>query len=243
MRLLMGVLLATALTQVPVTDRVPASGGEILVTPMAHASLQIEQGGKVIHVDPVLRGADYSAAKPADLVLVTDIHGDHLDPDAVAKVRKPGAPVVVPAEASAKIPDSTVMANGERRTIAAISIEAVPMYNLGRGPAPGQLFHTKGRGNGYVLELGGKRVYVAGDTECVPEIRNLKAIDMAFLPMNLPFTMTPTEAAQCAKAFKPKAAYPYHYRGQDPEVFAYALRDEPITVRVLQWYPPVAARP
>lgn len=206
MRVVVGMLLGLGLTQVPSGDRVPASGGEILVTAVAHASLQIEYGGKVIHVDPVLRGADYSGTKPADLVLVTDIHADHLDPEGVAKVRKAGVPVVVPGEASAKIPDGTAMANGERKTLAGIAIEAIPMYNLGRGPSPGQLFHTKGRGNGYLLELGGKRVYIAGDTECVPEIRALEAIDVAFLPMNLPFTMTPTEAAECAKAFKPKVA-------------------------------------
>ena len=210
--------------------------GDIRITAITHASLQLEHGGKVIHVDPTSAG-DYSAAKQADLVLVTDIHGDHLDPAAIAKVRKPGAPVVAPAAAAEKIENPTVIANGEAKTVAGIAIEAVPMYNLQRGPTPGQLFHTKGRGNGYVLTLGSKRVYIAGDTECTPEMRAFKNIDIAFVPMNLPYTMPPSEAAECVKAFKPKVVYPYHYRGQNPEEFKEALKGEPVEVRLLNWYP------
>jgi L-ascorbate metabolism protein UlaG (beta-lactamase superfamily) len=111
------------------------------------------------------------------------------------------------------------------------------MYNLQRGPAPGQFFHPKGRGNGYILTLGGKRLYIAGDTECTPEMRALKNIDIAFIPMNLPYTMPPAEAAECVKAFKPKVVYPYHYRGQNPEEFKAALKGEPVEVRLLDWYP------
>ena len=213
-----------------------AESGDILVTPIVHASLQIEYGGKVIHVDPTSQG-DYAKAKPADLILITDIHGDHLDPAAISRLRKTGAPVVAPAAAAEKIENATVMANGESKTIAGVPVEAIPMYNLQRGPAPGQLFHTKGRGNGYILNLGGKRVYIAGDTECTPEMRALKNIDIAFIPMNLPYTMPPSEAAECAKAFKPKVVYPYHYRGQNPEEFKAALAGEPVEVRVLNWYP------
>lgn len=219
-----------------VTSRVPATGGDIIVTPITHASVQIEHGNTVIHVDPWSSG-DYSKAKPADLVLVTDIHPDHLDPAAIAKVRKAGAPVVIPGAAKEKVADGVVLANGETRTVAGVTIEAVPMYNLQRGPKPGELFHTKGRGNGYVITLGGRRVYFAGDTECVPEIRALKQIDVAFLPMNLPYTMPPSEAAECARAFKPTIVFPYHYRGQKPEEFAAALKDTGIEVRILEWYP------
>jgi L-ascorbate metabolism protein UlaG (beta-lactamase superfamily) len=118
-----------------------------------------------------------------------------------------------------------------------IKIDAVPMYNLKRGPAPGQPYHTKGRGNGYVLTLGGKRVYVSGDTEFIPEIKDLKAIDIAFMCMNLPFTQTPVEAAEAVKALRPRIVYPYHYRGQDPQVFAEALAGEKgIEVRLRNWY-------
>lgn len=210
--------------------------GDVVVRPIMHASLQLEYGGKVIHVDPSGQG-DYSKAKQADLILVTDIHGDHLDPEAISRIRKAGAPVVAPAAAAEKIENATVMANGESRTLIGINIETVPMYNLKRGPSEGQLFHPKGRGNGYILSLGNQRVYIAGDTECVPEMRALKNIDIAFIPMNLPYTMPPSEAAECARAFKPKVVYPYHYRGQNTEEFKSALAGEPIEVRLLNWYP------
>lgn len=214
----------------------PSASGDVSVTPIMHASLQLEYGGKVIHVDPTSQG-NYSKAKQADLILVTDIHGDHLDPEAISRIRKAGAPVVAPAAAAEKIENPTVVANGETKTVAGISIEAVPMYNLKRGPAEGQLFHTKGRGNGYILTLGSQRVYIAGDTECTPEMRALKNIDIAFIPMNLPYTMPPSEAAECVKAFKPKVVYPYHYRGQNTEEFKTALAGEPVEVRLLNWYP------
>jgi L-ascorbate metabolism protein UlaG (beta-lactamase superfamily) len=224
---------------------VPASGGDIVITPLQHASVQVEHGGTVIQVDPAQ--GDLSKAKPADLVLVTDIHGDHLSPEGIAKVRKAGAPVVMPAavqtQAGDKIPAPVeVLANGQTRTVKGISIEAVPMYNLQRGPAAGQLFHTKGRGNGYIVVLGGKRVYFAGDTECVPEVKALRNIDVAFVPMNLPYTMPPSEAAECVKAFKPNIVYPFHYQGQKPEEFQAALQGSGIEVRLLNWYPAAGAQ-
>jgi len=137
--------------------------------------------------------------------------------------------------------EAKVMANGDSQAVnlqgTTIGIEAVPMYNLTRGPSAGQFYHDKGRGNGYVLTFGGKRVYIAGDTECIPEMKALKNIDIAFLPMNLPYTMTPQEAAECTKAFRPKVVYPYHYMGQDPQAFADALKGEKgIEVRLRNWY-------
>jgi L-ascorbate metabolism protein UlaG (beta-lactamase superfamily) len=218
-------------------DRIPATGGDIEITPLGHASVQVEHAGKVINVDPWANAFDIAKAKPADLVLITDIHPDHLDPAVLAKVRKPNAPVVIPSAASAQVPNGTVVANGATVTSAGVSIEAVPMYNLERGPAAGQVFHAKGRGNGYILTLGGKRVYFAGDTECTAEMKALKNIDVAFVPMNLPYTMTPAEAAACVKAFRPKVVYPYHSRDQKPEEFRDALKGEPIDVRLLTWYP------
>jgi L-ascorbate metabolism protein UlaG (beta-lactamase superfamily) len=134
------------------------------------------------------------------------------------------------------------MANGQTKTVAGVSIEAVPMYNLQRGPAAGQLFHPKGRGNGYIVTLGGKRIYIAGDTECTPEMKALTNIDVAFLPMNLPYTMTPAEAADCAKVFKPKVVYPYHFMGQKPEEFQAALQGSGVEVKLLNWYPAAAGR-
>ena len=230
--------------QTPSTTRVPAAGGEIVITALGHASVQIEQGGKVIIVDPVANQADLSQAKPADLILVTDIHADHLDAGAIAKLRKPRAPVVIPAEAMDKVPDGIVMRNREMlagdSAPAGIPVIAVPAYNIQRGPAPGQFYHPKERGQGYLLTVGGKLVYVAGDTECIPAMAQwVRNVDVAFIPMNLPYTMSPSEAAQCVKGFRPKIAIPYHFMGQKPEEFAEALKGEPIEVRILNWYPSV----
>jgi L-ascorbate metabolism protein UlaG (beta-lactamase superfamily) len=229
--------VASAQAQAPAVDKVPASGGDIVITPIGHASVQIEHGGTVIQVDPVAAQGDVARAKPGDLVLITDIHGDHLDPATIAKLRKAGAPIVIPAAAKEQVPDGTVMANGETRTVGGVAIQAVAAYNLERGPKPGALFHTKGRGNGYILTLGDTHVYLSGDTECVPEIEALKDIDVAFLPMNLPYTMPPAETAACAKTFMPKILYPYHFRGQKTEELVAALKGTGIDVRVLDWYP------
>ena len=230
------VLLAGGIAAQMASDKIAATGGDIVITPITHASVQIEFAGKVIHVDPI-GAANYAQAPAGDLVLITDIHGDHLDPAVIAKVRKPGAPVVAPEAAAAKIEGATVMANGDTRTVAGVAIEAIAAYNLTRGPSAGQFFHTKGCGNGYVLTLGGKRIYVSGDTECTPEMKALKNIDAAFISMNLPYAMPPTEAAECAKAFKPRIVYPYHYRGQNLDELVAALKGEPIEVRRLNWYP------
>jgi L-ascorbate metabolism protein UlaG (beta-lactamase superfamily) len=233
------VLFPIGLSAQTATTTVAATGGDITITAIQHGSVQIEHAGKVIQVDPAQ--GDFSTAKQADLVLVTDIHGDHLNPAIIAKVRKAGAPVVMPAAAQSQAgaatpPPIEVLANGETKTVAGVSIEAVPMYNLQRGPSAGQLFHTKGRGNGYIVTLGGKRLYFAGDTECTPEMKALKNIDVAFIPMNLPFTMPPAEAVECARAFMPKLAIPYHYQGQNPQEFQTALKGSGIEVRLLKWY-------
>jgi L-ascorbate metabolism protein UlaG (beta-lactamase superfamily) len=246
MRALTGLVVAMALVPCAAgaQNTVPAANGPITFTPLQHATVQVEWNGKVIQVDPAQ--GDASKAKPGDLVLVTDIHGDHLNPEMLAKVRKSGAPVVMPeavrTQAGDKIPAPVeVLANGQKKDVAGVSVEAVPMYNLTRGPAAGQLFHTKGRGNGYILTLGGKRVYFAGDTECTPEMKALKNIDVAFIPMNLPYTMPPSEAADCVKAFKPAVVYPYHFQGQKPEEFKQALQGSGVDVRLLNWYPAAPA--
>lgn len=240
--------------QLPSSTSVEAPGGAVTITALGHASVQVEQGGKVIIVDPVTMMADLSKAKPADLILITDIHGDHYDPAAVAKLRKPDAPVVVPqAVADMKqIPNPTVMANNTMRTneqaLAGLTIIAVPAYNVQRGPSPGQLYHPRGRGQGYVIAFSDKlaavrqkqaaQVYVAGDTECIPAMSTwVTDVNAAVMPMNLPYTMTPAEAAACVKEFKPKVAIPYHYMGQKPEEFADALKGTMIEVRLLNWYP------
>ena len=180
---------------------------DIVVTPLLHASVQLEYGGKVIQVDPWSQ-ADLTRAKLADLILITDDPVHHLDPKAIGQLRKPGAPVVVPAASQAKFTEGTPLANGESKTLAGVVVEAIAAYDI----KPGEPSHPKGKANGYVLTLGGKRIYFAGVTECVPEVRALRNIDIAFVPMNLPLDrMMPAAAAECVNAFKPKAVYLYHY--------------------------------
>ncbi len=226
-------LASVALLAAP--DTIPASGGDITITPINHATLQIAHGQDVIDVDPVAQ-ANFGTLPAPTIILVTDIHGDHLDPAMIAKLKKDTTTVVAPAAAAGKLQGAVVIANGETKTVNGVGLEAVPMYNLQRGPSPGQLFHDKGRGNGYIVTLGGKRLYIAGDTECTPEMKALKDIDVAFVPMNLPYTMPPSEAAECVKAFKPKIVYPYHYRGQNLDEFASALKGSGVDVRIRDWY-------
>jgi len=218
------------------TDSIPTMGGEIRITPMNHATFMMQYGGKVIVVDPTGQ-ADYSDLPKPDMILITDIHGDHMDKATVDKLKKPSTVVVAPAAVAKTITEAQVINNGEKKTIEGIAIEAVPMYNLVRGPEQGKLFHDKGRGNGYVLTLGAKRIYISGDTECIPEMKALKNIDVAFMCMNLPYTMPVSEAAECVKAFRPKIVYPYHSRGQNTEEFANALKDtKGVEVRLRNWY-------
>ena len=218
-------------------DTLAATGGDITIVPINHATLQLRHGPHVIDVDPVPQ-ASFTGLPSPDIILVTDIHGDHLDPATIAKLKTSATAVVAPAAAAAKLEGAIVIANGEKKDVKGISIEAVPMYNLTRGPAAGSLYHDKGRGNGYILTLGGRRIYIAGDTECTPEMKALTSIDVAFMPMNLPYTMPPSEAAECVKAFKPKIVYPYHYRGQNLEEFAAAVKGSGIDVRIRDWYAP-----
>jgi L-ascorbate metabolism protein UlaG (beta-lactamase superfamily) len=231
------VVLASGAIWAGGADTISADGGDIKITPILHGSVQVEFGGLAIYLDPWTRG-DYSQAPVADLILVTDIHGDHLDTEAIGKLSQEKTTLIVPEAAAGQVEGETVMANGEKVEISGVGIEAVPMYNLKRGPEEGKVFHDRGRGNGYILTLGGKRVYFAGDTACTPDMKALEEIDVAFVPMNLPYTMPPAEAAECVRAFAPKIVYPYHYRGSDLDEFTSALEDEPeIEVRIREWYP------
>jgi L-ascorbate metabolism protein UlaG (beta-lactamase superfamily) len=238
-------------------DRVPASGGDIEITPILHASVQIEYAGKVIQIDPWSAG-DLTKAKPADLILITDDPVHHLDVKAIERLRKPGAPIVMPASGKAKIPDGIVLPNGEHTIAAGVPVESLGSYDI----KPGEPSHPKGDANGYIIALGGKRIYFAGVTECVPEVQALKNIDVAFMPMNIPLErMTPAAAAACVKIFKPKIVYLYHYDqdyaarvtnpratgqglpggltiAQSLEAFRNALKGSPIEFRDGAWYPP-----
>ena len=217
------------------------SAGPVKLTPIYHASFLLQAGGKTIYVDPA-KPANLEGLPKADLILITDIHGDHMDGNDVAALSKEGTEVLAPEAVAKTITQAKTISNGETQHWGAFTIEAVPMYNLKRGPAPGKLYHDKGRGNGYVLTYGGKRFYISGDTEGTPEMRALKNIDVALVCMNLPYTMPPEEAAEAVKAFHPRVVIPYHYRGSDLSIFQKALEGSGIEVRLLEWYPQAAAQ-
>lgn len=209
------------------TDTIKTSAGDLKITFIGHGTLMFTFGDKVIHVDPVSQEADYLKLPKADLILITHEHYDHLDPAAVSRIRTDKTQIVLTAECAKKIKNGLVMHNGDEKTVAGIKIDAVPAYNLVHKRDTGQPFHPKGRGNGYILTFGDKRVYVAGDTENTPEMKALKDIDIAFLPMNLPYTMTPEMVADAAKAFKPKILYPYHYGDTDVSQLVSLMKDTP----------------
>jgi L-ascorbate metabolism protein UlaG (beta-lactamase superfamily) len=233
-----GVFLMTALLaqSQTATQTFQTSAGPVKITPLYHASTLIEAGGKAIYLDPA-KPAKFDGHPKADLILITDIHGDHMDPASIAAVSKSGTEILAAPAVVATVTSAKPIANGETKAMMGWTIEAIPSYNLKRGPAPGKLFHDKGRGNGYVLTYGGMRFYFSGDTEGVPEMRALKNIDVAFVCMNLPYTMPPDDAAEAVKAFHPKIVIPYHYRGSDLAVFQKGLEGTGIEVRLLEWYP------
>jgi L-ascorbate metabolism protein UlaG (beta-lactamase superfamily) len=215
------------------------SAGPVKITPIYHAAVRIEAGGKTIYVDPA-KPFNFAGQPPADLILITDIHGDHLDPAAVTALSKEGTEVWTCPAVAKTLTTATVLSNGDTKKWGPWTIEAIPMYNIVRGPESGKLYHDKGRGNGYVLTYGGKRFYFSGDTEDIPEMRTLKNIDVAFISMNLPNTMTPEEAADAVKAFRPKVVIPYHYRKTDLSLFKNALEGTGVEVRLLDFYPPTS---
>jgi L-ascorbate metabolism protein UlaG (beta-lactamase superfamily) len=214
-------------------DVVWTAAGELELVFLGHGSLLFLFGGKTIYVDPFGRVADYPALPKADLVLITHEHHDHLDPEALASIRTARTAVVLPQVCAEQVEGGIVIRNGQAKTVAGLQVEAVPAYNLVHKREDGVFFHPPGVGNGYILTLSDKRVYVAGDTENIPEMKRLRGIDIAFLPMNLPYTMTPEMVADAAKAFRPKVLYPYHFGSTDTSRLVALLGDEGgIEVRV-----------
>ena len=218
-------------------DTIQTSRGELRLMPLYHGSVMLEFGGMVIDVDPWSMG-DYTGLPQADLIVVTHTHGDHLDRPMIDKLRKPGLIIVGPPavidtlNCAPGCGQVEAISDSEKKTVLGIEIEGVPMYNIVKGSAPGKPFHHKGVGSGYILNFGDTRVYLSGDSECTPEMKALKNITVAFLAMSESRVSSPTEVAECAKAFKPKIAYPYHYRGSNPQDFANALKDTGIEVRL-----------
>jgi len=214
-------------------DTLSTSAGELVISFIGHGTLMFTLGDRVIHVDPVGREADYAVLPDADLILVTHDHGDHLDPEAVAQISKEGTAIVVAPACEGRLEGARMMQNGESATVAGFPVEAVPAYNVVHIRSEGMPYHPKGAGNGYVITFGDLRVYVAGDTENTPEMKALEGIDVAFLPMNLPYTMTPEMVADAARAFQPAILYPYHFGQTDTQELVRLLAgEEGIEVRV-----------
>jgi len=220
-------------------DRIATSEGDLIIHPINHATLVMVWKDKIIQVDPVGGARRFDGLPKPNLILITDIHGDHLSAETLEALADPKANIVAPSAVAEKLPEklrqqTSVLANGESKTVSGVTVEAVPMYNL---TADRLKYHNKGRGNGYVVLLGGKRVYLSGDTEDIPEMRALKNIDVAFVCMNLPYTMTEEQAASAVREFKPRIVYPYHYRGSDLEKFKKLVgADSGVEVRLRDWY-------
>ena len=214
------------------TDIIKTSAGDLEITFIDHATLMFVFGGKVIHIDPVKRAADYTKLPKADLILVTHNHPDHFDPHTIRKISDDSTRLVVTRKIAEKIEGGIIMDNGETISVEGLEIEAVPAYNIVHMRSSGKPYHPRGVGNGYVIIFGDKKVYVAGDTENTPEMKNMKDIDVAFLPMNVPYTMTPEMVADAAKAFKPGILYPYHYGKTDTSIIQKLLEGTGIEVRI-----------
>jgi L-ascorbate metabolism protein UlaG (beta-lactamase superfamily) len=241
--LLFATLLFTTQAQLATPDMLPTSIGNLSIQPVQHASLVLSVNNKVIYIDPAAGAAYYKGLAAPDMILITDIHGDHFDSATINAIKTAATTLVVPPVVADKIHDKSrlvIVKNGEHMELAGISIRAIPMYNLPESPTS---MHTKGRGNGYVLGIGGKNIYISGDTQGIPEMRSLTGIDVAFVCMNLPYTMDIPEAADAVLAFKPKIVYPYHYRGRgglsDVNAFKTKVesRNKAIEVRLRNWYP------
>jgi L-ascorbate metabolism protein UlaG (beta-lactamase superfamily) len=214
-------------------DVIETSCGALEITFIGHGTLMLQIGETVVHIDPWTRLADYAELPKADFVLVTHHHGDHLDTEALDMVRTENTVVVITERCQPSVDNGMVMHNGDEKTFDAFHVEAVPAYNLVHKRESGEAFHPKGEGNGYVLTFGDTRVYIAGDTENTPEMKALENIDVAFLPMNLPYTMIPEMVADAVKAFQPRILYPYHYGETDVSQLVELLKDEQdIEVRI-----------
>jgi L-ascorbate metabolism protein UlaG (beta-lactamase superfamily) len=238
-------LLNRALAQRASADQLQTNKGMLTIQPILHGSVVLTWNNKTVYIDPYGGAEAYKSIATPDLILITDIHGDHMDLQTLESLDALKAKMIVPQAVADKLPEKyranvIVIGNGDKTEQMDIAIRAIPMYNL---PETADSRHPKGRGNGYVLTMGGKNIYFSGDTEDIPEMRSLKNIDVAFVCMNLPFTMDVDQAAQAVLAFKPKIVYPYHYRGQnglsDTGAFKKVVNEgnNKIEVRLRNWYP------
>jgi L-ascorbate metabolism protein UlaG (beta-lactamase superfamily) len=224
--------LSTFSQDMPATDKINTSSGVVEMHFIGHGSLLFSINNFFIYIDPVRSSGAYDNLPKADLILVTHEHGDHLDPDLINTLRKDATVMLSSKKAAASVSWARIMKAGDINVVNGISVLAVQAYNIKNMRAPGQPYHPKGDGNGYVLTIGDKKIYVAGDTENIPEMKDLKNIDVAFLPMNLPYTMTPEMVADAAKSFKPAILYPYHYGSTNTATIINLLKDSGIEVRI-----------
>jgi L-ascorbate metabolism protein UlaG (beta-lactamase superfamily) len=214
-------------------DVIRTSSGDLKITFIGHASLIFSFNNKTVYVDPFSKLADYATLPKADVIVITHEHRDHLDPAAIEKIRTEKTKVVLTGAGAKQLTGGIVMKNNDVQIVEGITIEAVPAYNIVHKRETGEPFHPRGAGNGYIMTFGDKRVYVAGDTENIPEMAGFKNIDIAFLPMNLPYTMTPEMTAAAAKMIRPKILYPYHYGSTDTSLLTALLKDQKgIDVRI-----------
>lgn len=248
-KIMLSIILGTALLNInaqkaPV-QTIQTTSGNLQIQPVTHATFVMTYNNKTFYIDPTGGPSAFAGMASPDVILITDIHGDHCDPKTIDSIRTSGTMIVAPKAVAERLtnvdkPMLVILSNGETTEQAGASINAIPMYNL---PEAEDSRHTKGRGNGYVINFGGKNIYVSGDTEDIPEMRQLKNIDVAFICMNLPYTMDINQAASAVLEFKPKIVYPYHYRGQgglsDVNAFKKLVNDgkKDIDVRLVNWYP------
>jgi len=220
-------------------DKLETTRGDLVIHPINHATLALAWNKLIIYVDPVGGAERYAGLPRPNLILITDIHGDHLNVDTLKAIGEQ-ASLIAPAAVTAQLPEglrkrTTVLTNNETTTVGGVFVRAIPAYNLS---AERLKFHPEGRGNGYVLTLGDKRVYFSGDTEDITEMRTLKNIEVAFVCMNLPYTMDVNHAASAVREFRPRIVYPYHYRGSELDKFKKLVGDDAgVEVRLRQWYP------
>jgi L-ascorbate metabolism protein UlaG (beta-lactamase superfamily) len=217
---------------IPAYDNLTTTAGVVEMHFLGHASLMFKLNNFVIYVDPVSSYGNYDILPKADLILVTHEHGDHLDPKLIDRLKKDGTVLFGNEGSAAKVPWAKAVKPGDKKDVNSVSIEVVPAYNIVNENSPGRAYHPKGVGVGYVISIGDKRIYVAGDTENTPEMKALKNIDVAFLPMNLPYTMTPAMVADAALAFKPKILYPYHFGETNTNELIKLLNNSSIDVRI-----------
>ena len=215
------------------SDSYPAGNDDTLkVTLVGHGSVMFEYGNRVIHVDPYSNVADYAKLPKANLIILTHEHADHLDTKAIKAVKTPQTQFIISVHCKEQVRDGEVLVNGDRTEFENVPIEVVPAYNVVHKHPLGAYYHPKGRGNGYVFTFGTLRVYVAGDTENIPEMSLLKDIDIAFLPKNTPYTMTDEMFIDAAKIIRPTYLYPYHFSSFDEEKISNALKDSNIQLLV-----------